>query len=171
MGIEQITELLPVPEKTTESAVSDWYSISAALQCEFPSDYKLFISTYGTGVIGGFLWILNPFSSNSNLNLEKALYFRHAYQQMKEKFPTDYAREVDTFLPWGVTDNGDSLVWLIEGENPNIWQVAIFSSDQANEEKSGLTMSDFLVALLEKKVRSSILPLQFLEAEKLFVPL
>lgn len=36
-----------------------------------PLDYKKFINKYGTGSINDFIWILNPFSENENLNLIK----------------------------------------------------------------------------------------------------
>lgn len=49
-----------------------------------PLDYKKFINKYGTGSINDFIWILNPFSENENLNLiKKGHVIREAYAYSK----------------------------------------------------------------------------------------
>ena len=48
--------------------------------------------------------------------------------------------------------------------------VCIQAFDRSQEEETGLNTQAFLEALLEKKLSSSILPAQFLEAEKQFTP-
>ena len=175
MSIERLLELMPAPDAAYETQGHDWLSVQDALGTDLPSDYKEFLSIYGTGVVGEFLWVLNPFSSNPNLNLEKIRYFQEAYQQMKELFPEEYPRErlphTGSFLTWAVTDNGDSLFWVLDDSEPNSWCVGIHSSDQGEEELTGLTMSGFLEVLLEKKLESSILPIQFLNIDKDFAPI
>ena len=64
MTIEKITELLAVPKTTSGNDNSDWDALPAGLGKRLPNVYKEFVSIYGTGSIGGFLWVLNPFYPN-----------------------------------------------------------------------------------------------------------
>ena len=171
MTIAKIMSLLPVPDDIVEEKNHDWGSVFSELGTKLPKDYIEFLSVYGSGVIGDFLWILNPHSLNRNLNLEKMRYFREAYQVLRQDHPAYYPREFQEFLPWGFTDNGDSIVWINNGMEPNEWLVGIQAADPSQEELTGLTMLDFLEALLENRLVSSILPRQFLDSEKEFRPL
>lgn len=45
--------------------------MEARLGMVLPDDYKDFLREYGSGRVGQFLWIFNPFSKNENLNLER----------------------------------------------------------------------------------------------------
>lgn len=171
MNLERIMQLMPVPPDAVERKGHDWPRLESRLGLLLPQDYKEILAAYGTGAIGGFLWVLNPFSVNPSLNEGAIGYLRQAYAQMKAAFPADYPRAVSEFLPWAVTDNGDSLVWTISGNDPERWCVAIHNHDQGAEEVSALNASGFLAALLEKEVVSSILPRDFLMADKSFEPL
>lgn len=63
------------------------------MNIKFPDDYKEFISTYGTGSIDNFLWILNPFSKNININFfDDMKHFQWAYRELKSEFPENYPR-------------------------------------------------------------------------------
>lgn len=170
MGIENIEELMPAPISPKETQGHDWEGFSKEMSSDVPALYKDFLSVYGTGVIGGFLWVINPFSSNSNLNIEKIKYFHEAYGVMKELFPEDYPRDVcGDFITWAVTDNGDSFFWLVDDGLPDAWEVGIYSKDQGEEELTGMATLEFFIALLEKRVSSSILCSDFLESDKKFV--
>lgn len=170
MTIERIKELLAVPEATSGDKDGDWGAVSTGSVDSLPDAYREFVSTYGTGSIGEFLWVLNPFCSNSSLNFSQSQYFRNAYQSLKADFPQYYPRTDTEFLPWAFTDNGDAIVWLTDNGDPNDWHVCVQASDPAREEDTGLNTQKFLEALLEKKLPSSILPSQFLEGEKQFAP-
>lgn len=170
MTIERIMELLAAPETTSDNGNGDWGAVQDGLGERLPDVYKDFVATYGTGSIGGFLWILNPFCSNPSLNFDQAEYFRHAYQSLKSDFPRYYVRSETEFLPWAFTDNGDAIVWLIGEGDPNEWLVCLLASDPSQDEETGLNTQAFLEVLLENKLSSSILPAQFLKAEKQFEP-
>jgi hypothetical protein len=169
MTLAKIVELLPVPTNTSENARVDWSELPEEFGGRFPDTYVDFVSTYGTGSVGAFFWVLNPFSKNPSLNLGQASYFRNAYQSLRDEFPQYYRRHSDDFLPWGFTDNGDAVVWLTDEGDPNEWCVCVQASDPAQEEVTGLNTQAFLEALLEKKLASTILPIEFLQAEKKFV--
>lgn len=160
---------MPPPSVVNDGGDIDWSNIESEVKTILPDDYKQFISVYGTGAIGGFLWVLNPHSSNENLNLDKILYFHDAYFQMKELFPEEYKRprfpEQGAFLTWAVSDNGDSLFWIVDGNDPNKWKVGIHDHDQGREELFPMGMTEFLVFLLENNLSSNILPDDFTKSK------
>jgi len=171
MTISKILELLPVPSDAVEEKDHNWAPIYSKLGTVLPQDYIEFLSIYGSGSIGDFLWVMNPHSQNRSLNLEQMQYFRDAYRVLRSDHPLYYPRKPDDFLPWAFTDNGDVVFWLKEGAKPDQWLVGIQAADPTQEEQTDFTTSEFLEALLEKRLASSILPSQFLEADKEFTPL
>ncbi len=72
MGIDQLVQLMPPPEKSL-AASGDWQAVAAAVGTALPIDYMAFISRYGTGRVSGFLWVYNPFEQNAHLNLVSRL--------------------------------------------------------------------------------------------------
>lgn len=174
MDFAEITVRLPRPSAPKEAGQLDWDAVERDFGVKFPTGYKKFVSTYGTGSIGGFLWIFNPNSVNRSLNSEAIRYFQSSYEELKQDFPSDYARpafpSVGSFLPWAVTDNGDTLVWIIDNGPEDKWCVGIMGSDQVQEEISELDFVEFAVHLLDHKIDSAILPQQFLKMDKWFEP-
>uniref|UniRef100_A0A0R3R5W4 SMI1_KNR4 domain-containing protein n=2 Tax=cellular organisms TaxID=131567 RepID=A0A0R3R5W4_9BILA len=84
-----------------------------------------------------------------------------AYAVMRQEFLSDYPRPdypaEGSFLPWAVTDNGETFVWLVDGE-PDSWKVAIHSSDQGEEEVYNFGCVEFILKLLSRDISSKILP-------------
>lgn len=87
MSTEKLFELMPIDFEPFELATQAWSVFEDQLGLVLPSEYKVFLNRYGTGQIGGFLWVLNPFSRNPNLGFEKMIYFQNSYKDMKEIFP------------------------------------------------------------------------------------
>lgn len=171
MSIDKIKQLMPIPKSPHETPEHDWTPVFTKLDVPgLPTDYKEFISTYGTGAIGDFLWIMNPFSKNPSLNMEMMLAFRKAYDAMKEDFPIDFPRESSSFLPWAMTDDGDAVAWLLGNEDPNLWPVIIQGRQVWKEERTNLTTSEFLEALLENNLETSVFPQEFIKGRKKFKP-
>lgn len=164
--INKLISLLPPPSpRALDDAI--WLTFESEKNLRLPNDFKELISNYGCGAIDDFLWLLNPLSKNSNLNFEKSKYFLEAYAVMRQDFLSDYPRpdypEKGSFLPWAVTDNGETIVWLVDGEADS-WRVAIHSSDQGEEEVYDFGCVEFLSKLLTKDISSNILPVQFSSA-------
>ena len=170
MAIEDLVRILPLASNPRENKGIDWVVIEKQYQICLPDFYKKFISLYTEQDLSiRFLWILNPHSSNVNLNFEKSLYFVEAYEQMRGLFPNDYERAQGSFFPWGVTDNGDSIFWSTEN-GQDIWQVGVHSSDQGEEELFDLDTEGFLMALIKRSLVSDILPSDFLASDMEFLP-
>ena len=172
MSIERIMALMPVPEKPVEAEGHDWSRIPEKFGVKaLPTDYMTFVATFGSGSIGDFLWVMNPFSENQNLNTGMSRYLRDSYDFMKQEFPKDYRRDSGTFVPWALTDNGDSLIWISCEKDPDEWHVVIQNKDQSEEEITNLTTSEFLIAVLDKSLDSKILPSEWLALDKPFKPI
>ena len=173
MSVANLKKLIPFPDKAIEINPASWSRIEEKVNCFLPNDFKSFIDSYGTGVIGNFLWVLNPKSSNDSLNFNKSKYFSFSYNKMKELFPEDYMRPAfpkeNSFLTWAFSDNGDSLFWVVNGDNPDEWKVGIHSSDKGEEEIFDMGVSAFLISLANKTLSSEIFPEDFLKGEINFV--
>lgn len=174
MEFTEIAARLSQPSSPKETGQLDWDIIERDFGIEFPTGYKQFVSAYGTGSIGAFLWTFNPSSENRSLNGEAIRYFQSSYEELKQDFPADYTRPAfpseNSFLPWAVTDNGDTLVWIVDSGPADGWRVGIMGSDQVEEEISEFDFIEFVVHLLDNKITSDILPQQFLHMDKLFQP-
>ena len=114
MAIEHLMAVLVPPVNPFETpAAGAWASVEGRLGVPLPSDYKRFIETYGSGNIGNFLWIFNPFSNNENLNLERQVVTQaevlNELRSYGESVPYKPFPEQGGILPFGITDNGDLL--------------------------------------------------------------
>jgi hypothetical protein len=110
----------------------DWPAIGAIIEAGLgilPNDYKIFCSAAGTGCLGNFFWIFDPFTSNPNLNLRRL-------------------RTMDDGLfPFGVTTNGDLLHWRTSGD-PDDWKVSVQIPRAQTIADYPVGMSEFLVKAL-----------------------
>ncbi|WP_207401630.1 SMI1/KNR4 family protein [Phytopseudomonas dryadis] len=162
--IDELVRILPPPRARRSFDNAAWSRCESEWQVRLPEDFKGFISIYGAGVIDDFVWMLSPFSANSNLNFEKSRYFQESYLVMQQDFPSDYPRPSypapGSFLPWAVTDNGETFFWVVSG-GADSWKVGVHSVDQGEEEIYDLGCVEFLLGLLRRDVLSKILPGQF----------
>lgn len=165
MAILHLTSIVPPPSNPSEVPVQNsWKAIEQRLEVSFPDDYKEFIETYGSGRIGQFLWIFNPFSGNENINLERQIGTQanvlSELQSYGEIIPYKSFPEREGILPFGMTDNGDVLFWLTKGD-PNEWGVIVNEARSPAWEIFDLSMSRFLAGILQKKVICNIFPKSF----------
>lgn len=112
--------LFPPSEPHVIGNDQGWSEFENKLGIILPEDYKRFINIYGTGGIDDFIWILNPFVQEKNINfMNRMMVMSHAYLESKNKFPQYYKHKVfpekGGLLPWAYTDNGDEIYWLTEG--------------------------------------------------------
>jgi hypothetical protein len=162
--------LVPVEKGDRNS----WPSIEQTLGIGLPLDYKLYIETYGSGCLDGFIWVLNPFSSNPNLNLlhgrESALRALQVLREQKAyELPYPLFPETGGILPWGLTDNGDVLYWLTKGE-PGEWTVVVNASREPRTEHYPYSMTEFLAKILGRQIVSAIFPDDFPDKVHSLVP-
>jgi hypothetical protein len=174
MGIETLQAILKSPEQPRETPKQEnWEEVVNRLSLPLPTDYRKYIELYGTGRIDKFLWILNPFSVNANLNLfEKVRVELDALRELQasgEFLPYPLFPEKGGLLPFGITDNGDVLHWLTRGA-PDEWQVVVNESRAPEYEEFRLGLADFLAQILSRSAICRIFPRSFPSALPQFVP-
>ena len=161
--ISSLTKLMRPPDNPSETPNGGgWESVEARLGIELPLDYKEFVASYGTGSVDNFLWVLNPFSQNENLNLDNQAKIRlHAQRQFSEesglKNPHSLHPDANGLFPWGVTDNGDVLYWRGKGD-PSTWEVAVCESRASQWREFKLSVGEFLAALVTGELVVDIFP-------------
>ena len=78
--------------------------------------------------------------------------------------------EPEGLLPWGGTENGDTLFWLTEGEADN-WSVLINESHSPEFERYNEDMTSFLAKLITGRIKSKIITNKVLDKKHLFTPI
>ena len=159
--LEKLKSILRVPQ-TVYSAGDNlsWAQTEKENDISFPPEYKEFISTYGTGSIDDFIWILTPFESEANINLfSRAENMRDSYNYLKELSPDHFKYNIypdeKGLLPWGYTDNGDELYYNLESESTIIMPSRCRDSD-VYEYKMG--MIEFFCKLFTKEINCCVFP-------------
>ncbi|MDM5247652.1 MULTISPECIES: SMI1/KNR4 family protein [unclassified Lysinibacillus] len=170
MSLEKLKTILSIPDKIYGAGdIAKWKEAEKELGTKFPSDYKEFISIYGTGGVCGFLWIYSPFSSNENLNFFiGSKEDNNAYFTSKQEFPDDFPRnlfpEEGGLLPWGVTDNGDVLNW-ITSDNPEKWSILVYEGRSGVSYEYKNSLAEFLYDVWSGNITCHLFPEDLLENE------
>ncbi len=114
----RLSAAVPPPPDPCEAGTSEGFDqVEARLAIRLPEDYKQLITAFGTGSWKEFIWVLNPFSANTFLNLfDQATRQLDSEREIRRKRPNELPfplhPESGGLLPWGLTDNGDRLYWL-----------------------------------------------------------
>jgi hypothetical protein len=178
MTLETLVSIAPPPGEPHEVGSNEgWLEVNRALGTDLPADYKKFIELYGTGVLGGFLWIYNPFSKDHNQNLLVRIpEDLNIWRSMRAKYgesecPYPLYPEPNGILPWGHIDTGSELFWQTNGE-PDEWTVVVNEARGPEFEGFNQSMSGFLASLLMGDISSDVLPTRLLRRRKQvpFVP-
>jgi hypothetical protein len=174
MSLDSLLKLLPPPLNPGEvPTAEDWTAAERRLG-KLPADYKALVDRYGTGIIDRFLWVLNPASANSYLNLlrqnEPILNALKELREAGEPCPYALYPEPGGLLPFGKTDNGDALFWQTVGE-PNKWPVVVNAARDPSYEKFECDMTDFVEGILTRRLRCSVFPEDFPSGQPVFTPM
>ncbi len=165
-ALESLKTLMAPPANPSDLPnEGGWQSVERSLGITLPEDYKAFIACYGTGAIDNFLWVLNPFSQNENLNLSSQSGVRLDSQRqfsLESGREMPYALYPDTngLFPWGVTDNGDVLYWLCKG-SPSLWVIVICDSRASQWREYTLSTCQFFAAIVARELIVDVFPEDF----------
>lgn len=177
MSLQALINTMTPPDAPLETgSPGAWSSIENRIGTRLPADYKEYIATYGTGSIGDFLWPYNPFSENPNLNLVRRMELdAGALRQIREKFgeeevPYPLYPEPGGLMSWAVSDNGDTLYWLTQGD-PSYWRVVVNESRGPDFEHFEESTTSFLAKLISGELISEILPSSVFEGHVAFRPI
>src|SRR5580704_4077461 len=148
MLIDALIPVLPPPVDPRESGSTiAWGDVHRRLGAVLPEDYIQFIKRYGTGVIGGWLTVLNPFAENRYQNLLVGGFeFLAAMREIKTEFPDSIPYplyyEPTGLLPWGTSIDGDIFCWRTSGLSGH-WATVIIGR-HTDREQFDLAFSQFL---------------------------
>ena len=161
MAIFSIKSKLPPPEKPNENQ-GDWKAAENELGTALPADYKDFINTYGSGKILDFLIVLNPFSTRKNINLISRMLMQSAvFKELEDEYdikcPFPVYPERGGILPCALTDNGDVIFWITNG-NPNEWNIIINESRGPDYESINLNIVDFITYFISGEIKTKTIP-------------
>lgn len=162
--MKSLVELLRPPNSPVETLKDqDWAAIERRIG-HLPEDYRAFLQTFGTGCINDFVWIFNPLAGNTFLNLftqgDAILNALRELRNAGESIPFGLYPEGGGLLPFGKTDNGDTLFWLTEGD-PIRWPIVVNASRDPTFETFKCSLTTFLVEILTQKIHCSVFPQDF----------
>lgn len=147
--LQKLVQVLKRPSRPhyAVTEASEWLAIMDKFGVRLPTDFQDFIGIYGTGTVGDFVLIFNPFSPDkySNLFFNMEFILSSAYQA--KEFPLPLYPQSGGLLPFAKTDDGDYLWWKTEGEADN-WTIVVTEVRSDNYEVYPMTMTDFLVKLI-----------------------
>jgi hypothetical protein len=148
----KLKSVFPIPDKT-HCAVADeaqWAAVEEKLGLQLPTDYKMFIGIYGTGYIGDFIILYNPFSTDKMVNLFYSMeWILEGERQLRPLSPIKLPLhpEQGGLLPFAKTYDGDRLYWQTQGE-PDNWTLFLQEVRSSDYEQYAMNMTDFFIKLV-----------------------
>jgi len=162
------------PPRVVARAV-DWAAFENEFGISLPTDYKLFIDSYGHGRFNGFLTVFLPFSPYEFVELD----VQRSFAEGKADFWLEYEQVGSTslpvdprqLLPVAGTDNGNTVYWNMRTPGaPDDWTIAV---DQARNDQWYLFeggIVSFLVATFVDRLRVPVFPEDLSREASSFVP-
>jgi len=170
MTIENLIKAVPPPAEPGDPFTGPWEPVEAELGTALPQDYKDFVRVYGHGYFMQFLGIDVPRSRNPNMRLERQVRLVCDGLRQVGHLAHPLWPERGGLLPFGGTDNGDTLLWLTRGA-PEEWRVVVLSGDSFGEiEILDCDLTDFLAGLATGETQPKDLPHDLLPCEHMFIP-
>lgn len=170
MTVDHLKTIMAPPQAPVDSGDGEkWPEIQPGLP--FPSDYKAFVSTFGSGRAADFIVIFNPFIDCPDVNFFDQLQaILGDLNELNQCDPDYYS--YPTFpapgglIPIGVTDNGDYIFWAGDPNiDSNSWKVAIISSRSPEVEYFDSGLTAFLTGFLSGAIKPMSLPEFIVEGE------
>jgi hypothetical protein len=171
MSIEALLKTVPAPHAAFEAFAGPWEPIEAELGTSLPQDYKDFARIYGRGYFMEFLGINIPRSKNPNTRFEVQV--RRVCESFADwrddELPYPLWPHPEGLVPFGGTDDGDSLFWLARGA-PDDWRVVVWDRGMQEFEALDCGLTDFLAGLATGRVAPKEFPDDLLPCDRLFQP-
>lgn len=120
MALEELLNFIPPPADPVDTD-GDWTLAEQEFGLTFPTDYKQFVETYGSGEFQRGLVIANLLTSEGRQAVRTDL---ERYADLKEACEHEYILhpECPGLFPFGSDVNGHLYCWWTEGE-PDEWGV------------------------------------------------
>lgn len=172
MTIENLIRAAASPPEPGDPFIGPWEVVEAELGTALPPDYKELVRRYGYGYWLEFIGIDVPRCRNPNMRLEEQVRLECDVIRKVGLIEHPLWPEPGGLMPFGGTDNGDTLAWVTRGA-PEEWRVAVLPDDTWGEvELLDCDVTDFLAGLATGSLRPKGLPDDLWDCppERLFVP-
>lgn len=168
MPIETLIKVVPPPAAPFEAYDGPWEPIEAEFGVSLPPDYKDFVRLYGSGYFMQFLGVAVPVSANTYVRLAwGAATIRSMLEDVVN--PQLLWPSRGGMLPFGGTDNGDTLFWLTRGATAE-WPVVVLGRGVTEFETFECDLTDFLAGLATGDTQPEEFPDDLLPNDCLFRP-
>ncbi len=149
--LDDLVRVVSPPEAPVDSGPEDgdvWRDVEFRLGLDLPIDFKQLVRVYGSGGWGGYLRMLNPFSGDPGLNLERRAHDLLAQDHViRRRFPDQIPfalyPEKDGLFPWAVLSNDVRLCYLTEGPVES-WQMIVYGPGGLLYDRYRTSTTDFL---------------------------
>ncbi|MCI5076418.1 SMI1/KNR4 family protein [Oricola sp.] len=161
MKLGKLTARLPPPQRPLETE-GNWEKVEENLGVTLPEDYKEYIGVYGSGAVGGFLTVFNPFADQPGLNLLKQMKRQlDVFRELRDKYgePSPFAifPERDGLLPVAMTDNGDVVFWLTV-DLPENWSIVVNEARSEEYQHFECGLTELLAGMIDGSIRVGAFP-------------
>jgi hypothetical protein len=170
---KELPVVLPPPANPVDApAFHDWGNITERFGLVLPSDYTAFVQAYGSGIVSDFLTVFNPFSANSNINVDAMFSRLSSLRELRmldpEELPYPLFFEPGGLLPWGESVDGDIYCWITDNEISTFWRVVVCLRSGGSELCES-NMTTFLLDGLRGQGSDAVFPPDF-AAQAKFAP-
>ncbi|MBL8556372.1 MAG: SMI1/KNR4 family protein [Phenylobacterium sp.] len=171
MSIENLTRVVPPPDRPGDPFLGSWRDIEAKLGTALPRDYKAFVRMYGRGQFMEYVWIWTPGAWDHHDRLESMAPTVLRLLKEDEDFPFPVWPEAGGLLPFGSTLDGDYLAWVTHGA-PDDWTVTVLDRGMGYQEAhaNACGMTDLLAGMATGEIGAPAFHPAILECEHLFSP-
>lgn len=155
MTLAAIVGLIPPPPAPSEvGTLTDWQAVEEELGITFPRDYREFVFAYGSGYLGQFYQVWNPFRGAAFVRHVRLIcgYDRDFRRQFPQYSPHPIYPESPGYLPWGSDDNGNYYGWLTEGP-PDQWPVLSNEVRGKHFQIHRVTMTGYLAGVFHGEIK------------------
>ncbi|GGN83686.1 hypothetical protein GCM10011579_072730 [Streptomyces albiflavescens] len=159
--LPNLTELCPPPSNPVPSLSGRTERVSRTI----PADHYDLTRVYGTGCFDEFLWIFAAGADNPNLDIDTSTDAMQSILRGKDvptlrEILTRHRTVPEELIQWGVTDNGDSLLWIPVGD-PGAWSTVIIQAGQLDFVISPRSSTGVVLDLLTGALRVRFFPEDF----------
>jgi hypothetical protein len=175
MIIDELLTVLSAPENPVETGANqNWGKVTNQFGQSLPGDYMMFIDRFGSGQIGDWLTVLNPFSKNRRISLSDQFFaILSGVSSLKSEYPETCPFplffEPGGLLPWGLSIDGDIFCWKTDGPSGR-WTTVVLGR-HSGPELHELSCTQFIARIITGETSSAAVPSEWRELEVKFLPI
>lgn len=150
----------------------DWAIVERELGITLPDDYKFFVEHFPHGTLLNFITVLRPGAPTKHTDLiQKGLVIRDVLCEIAAMGDTECPYPIfpapTGLMPWGISDNGNFLLWRTQAPQ---WSMVIGSARDSKWAEYPLCMTEFLLKVAHGEIVCPVFPDDLLEENPWFEP-